>query len=128
MRPATDVFGAEVGPVVPFVAVTPPVGVGVEVIEEVAPPCRVGDGTTLPVRVAVAVCNGKLLTVGDGVNAARVVAVTPRVAVGGSRVGVPVKVGASVGVNDGKSKTEVGVIVATTIRVGSLGGGKGFSE
>ncbi len=128
MRPAMEVFGADVGPAVPRVAVAVAPPTGVEVIEEVAPPCRVGDGTTLPVRVAVAVCNGKLLTVGDGVNAARVVAVTPRVVVGGGRVGVPVKVGTSVGVNDGKSKIEVGVIVAAIIRVGSLGGGKGFSE
>lgn len=123
MRPLMDVFGADVGAAVPLVAVAPPTGV--EVMEEVAPPCRVGDGTTLPVRVMVAVCNGKLLAAGEGLTEARV---TPRVEVAGGRVGVPVEVGASEGVKDGKSKIEVGVIVAITICVGSLGGGKGFSE
>jgi len=117
MRPLMDVFGADVGAAVPLVAVTPPADV--EVIEDVAPPCRVGDGTTLPVRVRVAVCNGKLVA------AARV---APRVDVAGARVGVPVDVGTSEGVSDGKSKTEVCVIVAITICVGSLGGGKGFNE
>lgn len=106
-----DVLGAEVGAAVPLVAV--------------APPIRVGDGTTLPVRVMVAVCNGKLLAAGEGLTTARVAL---RVDVAGGRVGVPVEVGTSEGVSDGKSKTEVGVIVAITIRVGSLGGGKGFNE
>lgn len=126
MRPLMDVFGADVGVAVPFVAVAPPTDV--EVGDEVPPPIRVGDGTTLPVRVRVAVCNGKLLAAGEGLAKARV-GVTPWVAVGGSRIGAPVNVGTGVGVDDGKSlKTEDGVIVATTIRVGSLGGGKGFSE
>jgi len=123
MRPLMDVFGADVGAAVPLVAVTPPADV--EVIEDVAPPCRVGDGTTLPVRVRVAVCNGRLLAAGEGLAAARV---APRVDVAGARVGVPVDVGTSEGVSDGKSKTEVCVIVAITICVGSLGGGKGFNE
>jgi len=123
MRPLMDVFGADVGAAVPLVAVAPPTGV--EVIEDVAPPCRVGDGTTLPVRVMVAVCSGKLLAAGEGLAEVRV---TLRVDVAGGRVGVHVEVGTSDGVKDGKSKTEDGVIVATTIRVGSFGGGKGLSE
>ncbi len=123
MRPLIELFGADVGAAVPLVAVAPPTGV--EVIEEVAPPCRVGDGTTLPVRVMVAVCNGTLLAAGEGLAEVRV---TLRVDVAGGRVGVPVDVGTSDGVNDGKSKIEVGVIVAITICVGKLGGGKGLSE
>jgi hypothetical protein len=81
-----DVLGAEVGARVPLVAVAvdAPV-VGVEVMDDVAPPCRVGDGTTLPVRVRVAVCTGKPLAEGEGLDAGSVaVAVTPRVAVAGS--------------------------------------------
>ena len=126
MRPAMAVFGAEVAPAVPFVAVTPPVGV--EVSDDVPPPIRVGDGTTLPVRVMVAVCNGRLLAAGDGLGGTTVVAVTPLVAVAAGRVGVIVIVGVRVGVNVGKSKTEVVVLVAATMRVGSLGGGNGLSE
>jgi len=111
MRPPIELFGADVGAAVPLVAV--------------APPIRVGDGTTLPVRVRVAVCSGKLVAAGEGLAEVRV---TPLVEVAGGRVGVPVDVGTSEGVNDGKSKIEVGVIVAITICVGSLGGGKGFNE
>jgi hypothetical protein len=117
IRPLMDVLGADVGAAVPLVAV--------EVIEEVLPPIRVGDGTTLPVRVRVAVCSGRFVAAGEGLAGARV-GVTPLVAVGGGRVGATVNVGE--GASVGKSKTEVGVIVAITICVGSLGGGKGFNE
>ncbi len=111
MRPLIELFGADVGAAVPLVAV--------------APPIRVGDGTALPVRVMVAVIGGvtKVAVIGGGATGEGL-----SVEVAGGRVGVPVDVGTSEGVKDGKSKIEVGVIVAITICVGSLGGGKGFNE